>query len=269
MKKHVLLFAALCAMTVGCGDTETADNSSPPSEETKVAAAPESTPKESEKETEKEAEADAPAEVAKESETEAPAETAEVAKTSEESFKALNREFNKAMTDFRKEWMAEKDEEAKSELVKTKLPKAEDYSERFLAIYESDPDSEFGMKALEWVAGRDREGDAGKKAFNLLLTNHSDSEALPGMIFGLQRGKPQKNTEDLLRDIIDGDGSPEVKGTATMALAAYLQNVDEMKGSIEDYKEMFGEETISYIENLEVGSEELLSLYGTVKEGLR
>ena len=148
------------------------------------------------------------------------------------ALEAVESEFDSAMEDFRKAYAAAAKDE-REELVKEKLPKPEDYAERFLDVAKANPGTDMEFDALMWVARRTRGGDATQSAFDALFANYMDSEKLKDVCMSLGYGTASEATEKNLNTLIEKSPHKSVQGLATYALAMNLSSATSNKEKLQ------------------------------------
>jgi len=182
------------------------------------------------------------------------------------AFDELSAVFDKAQDEFRALMgKAESDEDRKT-LFEKHYPKPEDYSERFVGIYNEHPDSKFGLKALQWAASRDRESEHGQNAISTLIDKHIDSDGMAELAFAMQYGKPAADVEANLDRFILNATDESVIGAAKLAKANYMMGLIDYKKSLDELKGQIDEETCTYIENSSFSNEQILTVFNDVAD---
>jgi hypothetical protein len=148
--------------------------------------------------------------------------------TPAEQYQALVKEFNDAQQAFFKEYREAKTQEEKQKLIKEKQPQPDKYAPKFIELAEKNPKEPMAIDALAWVLthtftfGPANKDSPRAKAVALLSRDHVQSEKL-GMVCQMlaMRGN-DKETETLLRTVLDKNPHKEVQAEACLGLAQMI-----------------------------------------------
>ena len=149
-----------------------------------------------------------------------------------EQYKALAKEYDDAQQAFFKAYQEAKTEEERDKLYKEKYPDAAKFAARFMELAEKNPKDPAAIDALVWVvthvsASKD---SPRTRALELLGRDYADSDKLGPVCQNLTYSV-DKESEQLLRAILEKNSSREVQGQACMALGQFLKNeIDSVRG---------------------------------------
>ncbi|MDG1872767.1 MAG: hypothetical protein P8J27_02560 [Mariniblastus sp.] len=191
-------------------------------------------------------------------------------------FEAESKKFDDAMSDFMTNYRAiprmknpdgtpaskEKIAAARQEAMK-KLPQANDYAKKMLAIAEEDPQGTDAFNALMWVTQKTRSGQFYDAALEKLTTDFIAREELKGICMGLSYAPSSKEIEERLNLLIEKSPHDSVKGTATLAKANYLKRAKATLKRLQasDNKQNQSEEMLAYLESIDAEPMTLETLY--------
>jgi hypothetical protein len=146
--------------------------------------------------------------------------------TPTDQFKALNKEFNDALQAFQKAF-AEAKTDDEQRIVREKYPQPDKYAPKFLALAEENPKDAVALDALIWVvthtSGFDMKDSPRAKALFILTRDHIESGRLGEVCGTLSYWWPgDKESETLLRAMLEKNAHKAVQGQACLALAQHL-----------------------------------------------
>jgi hypothetical protein len=145
--------------------------------------------------------------------------------TPTDQFKALNKEFNDAMQVFQKAYAEAKTDEERQKLINEKYPQPDKFAPKFLALAEENPKDAVALDALIWVVTRTNgfgmKDSPHAKALFILTRDHIGSEKL-GEVCRTLSYSSDKESETLLRAMLEKNSHKAVQGQACLALAQHL-----------------------------------------------
>jgi hypothetical protein len=150
-------------------------------------------------------------------------------KTSAEQYQALVKEFNDARQTFFKEYQEAKTQEDKQKVLKEKQPQPDKYAAKFLALAEKNPKEPVAVDALMWVLqntfsfGPANKDSPRAKAVAILTRDYIQSDKL-GPLCQMLVYSQDKESEALLRALLEKNPHKDVQGQACLALAQQLNN---------------------------------------------
>jgi peroxiredoxin len=119
--------------------------------------------------------------------------------------------------------------------------------DEMLAVLESDPASSNGLQSATWIILNTPDGDAVKKAANVILRDHVTDTNLVQFCQEMDRARPSCSKE-LLSGLLQNNPSIEVRGNACFTLATMLkdeakygQNKEATAQAIEKYQQVIAE----------------------------
>jgi thiol-disulfide isomerase/thioredoxin len=160
----------------------------------------------------------------------------EAAGTPEAQYKALVKEYNKALSDFFKEYNKAKPEERQKLLAK--YPDPGKFGQRFIDLAKKNAKDPAAVDALVWAYTRNSSGfranaKVADKALAALARDHVKSPKLASVVPNLASATDEAS-ESFLRKVIKENPSKEVQGRALMALAQSLQSLNRLAQLIRD-----------------------------------
>ena len=145
--------------------------------------------------------------------------------TPAEQFKALEKEFQDAMQAFQKDYAAAKTDDERQKIVQEKYPQPDKFAPKFLALAEENPKDAAALDALLWVVtrsfGSGAKDNPRSKALVILARDYLQSEKLGQVCQSLVYGS-DKESETLLRALLEKNPHKAVQGLACLALAQHL-----------------------------------------------
>ncbi len=171
--------------------------------------------------------------------------------TPAEQLAALQQEYMKAVIKWQTE--ARQASQEGKPIDMTTRPNPATFAPKFFALAKDLGDDPVAAEALYWIVGNARQGQAGGKAFALLLEKFPKSEKIgPACLMLGQNISP--STEDILRDLMQRESDTTTQGLAHYALSAMLKTADryvtmlddaERAKQIEDY---YGKDMVEYLQ---------------------
>jgi hypothetical protein len=155
-------------------------------------------------------------------------------------FQAVLDEYQKAQQEFSQAYSKAKNDEERNKVFAEKYPKPNDYAAKFMAVADAAPDDPAAVDALVWCVQLGNGGNNGVKAIERLARKHPDSPKLASAVPGLAYSYAPA-TEKLLRAITEKNSDRTARGTATLALAQYLNRKIEMIRALTENKERLGQ----------------------------
>jgi hypothetical protein len=148
--------------------------------------------------------------------------------TPKEQFQRVLDAYNEAQRDFSQAYSKAQTDEERSKIANEKYPKSDEYARRFLAIADAAPDDPAAVDALMWhiriQLGR---GDDTSNAMRRLAEKHAADPRLARFVSTLVHSNSPSG-EALLRAVIEKNRDRAARGNATMALARFLKNRDDV-----------------------------------------
>jgi hypothetical protein len=146
-----------------------------------------------------------------------------------EKYQALVQEFNDARQAFLKEYREAKTQEERQKVLQEKQPQADKYAAKFIELAEKNAKDPAAVDALAWVVmntfslGPDAKSSPRAKALAIISRDHVQSDKL-GMVCQMLAARGEdKETETLLRKILNKNPHKEVQGPACLGLAQILK----------------------------------------------
>jgi hypothetical protein len=164
-----------------------------------------------------------------------------------DEYRAVVREFNKALQDFSKEYQKAKNDEDRNKLFNEKYPQPAKYAPRMMAIAEKYPKDPAAVEALVWVINN-AAGPEGKKARELLVKNYLDSPKLAPLAERLAYSGAEG--ESLLRKILEKNPDRKVQGAACLSLAQYLKGKADQSSVSNADREKISKEAETLLERV-------------------
>ena len=155
-------------------------------------------------------------------------------KTPAEQFQALVKEYNEAQQAFMKEYRAAKTQEERQKIVNEKQPQPDKFAPMFVELAEKNPKDEVAVDALTWVLtntfafGPAANDSPRAKAIAQITRDHLQSKKLGMACQMLGNRGYDKETESLLRAILDKNPNEDVQAEACLALAQMIGQRAEM-----------------------------------------
>ena len=148
--------------------------------------------------------------------------------TPAEQYKALDKEYNDAMQAFQKAYGEAKTNEDRQKLLTDKYPQPDKFAPKFLKLAEEHPKDAAALDALVWIVTHTFGPAGGKdspraKAVAMLTRDHIGSDKLGPVCQMLVYGN-DKESETLLRTLLEKSPHKDVQGQACLALAQNLKN---------------------------------------------
>jgi len=148
-------------------------------------------------------------------------------KTPEQQLEELVKEFEKAQTEFFKEYRAAKSAEDRRKLIEEKAPKPDQFAEKFMALAKKFENTDTAANALGWIVENLGRAPQAKRALDLLSQNYLGSKAIGNVCDAIgAMGTPE--SEKLLLRILNENKEKSAQGRACFALAQFFQNQAEM-----------------------------------------
>ncbi len=180
-------------------------------------------------------------------------------------------ELKTRMDEFRASYSALKTDEEK-QAARQSMPDPEEYLERFTMLAEEEPGSPTSVSALVWLAvnARDKE-DVQAAALDTLFEEHLDSPKLKDVALSFRSARPSAQVQERLQMLIDQSPHDGVRAAATYVQAAYLQQVQQLREMkdpemIDRIAEVYGQELVDYIQQLEIPEGRIEELYQSVAD---
>jgi thiol-disulfide isomerase/thioredoxin len=176
-------------------------------------------------------------------------------KTPEQQLEELVKEFEKAQTEFFKEYRAAKTAEERRKVVEEKAPRPDQFADKFMALAKKFENTDTAANALGWIVENLGRAPQAKQALDLLSQNHLGSKAIGNVCEAIAAmGTPE--SEKLLLRILNENKDKSAQARACFALAQFFQNQADMarqlKGPNKEQIEQFlGAERV---EALKVGA---------------
>jgi hypothetical protein len=191
----------------------------------------------------------------------APAEPQDKPATPAEQYQALLKEYHDAAEAFSNAYAAAKTDEERKKVVAEKAP-WDRFASRFLELAEKNPKDPVAVDALAWVVTNTSDLGAGRaspraKAIALLLRDHVPSDKLVQVCPRLTSDFA-KESELLLRTVLENNPHRPVQGLACLSLAQLLNNrlriLDLVKDGAESakhYENLFGKDYFQELQRLD------------------
>jgi hypothetical protein len=169
--------------------------------------------------------------------------------TPAEQYRALLKEYQDAADAYAKASAAATTDAQRRKVYAEQFPRVDKLAARFLELAEKNPKDPIALDALLWVVNYTSDPPGGKddpraRAVALLLRDHIRSDKIgpvcPRLAFGFAR-----ESETLLRAVLEKNPHREVRGQACLALAEFLANRLRMLDLARD-----GAEVARHYENL-------------------
>jgi hypothetical protein len=145
--------------------------------------------------------------------------------TPAEQFKALEKEYQDALQAFQKEYGEAKTDDERQKIAQEKYPQPDKFAPKFLALAEENPKDAAALDALLWVvtrsSGLEAKDDPRSKALVILARDYLQSEKIGQVCQTLSYGS-DKESETLLRALLEKNPHKAVQGQACLALAQHL-----------------------------------------------
>jgi hypothetical protein len=144
--------------------------------------------------------------------------------TPAEQYKALAAEYTKGVNDFMKAVRGAKTNDERIKAMQLR-PNPEKFAGRFMALAQKHPKDPAAAEALVWVVSNTNnrtKGGPREKALNLLKTDYLKSDKIAPLCAALARAY-DKDSQDMLRAILDKNPEANVKAAACMALGTNTQ----------------------------------------------
>jgi hypothetical protein len=216
-----------------------------------------------------------------------------------EDYKALAKEYQDARDAFRKAYDEAKTDEEQQKAFEKLYPDAEKYAERFLALAEKNPKDAVAIDALVWVVQyarplwptnimEDKEQLAKQpfeRAKAILVRDHLASDKLGVLALRIGGLRHDRESEKLLRLLLEKSPHREVQGTACYGLARFLKSqaatLRYVRGDAEKAKQLeqfYGKDEAAYLQTLDAAKvekemeqlfERAVEKYADVKHSLR
>jgi hypothetical protein len=147
--------------------------------------------------------------------------------TPAEQYRALVNEYETAVRNSIKAYRAAKTDAERAKVLREQYPQPAKLAPRFLALADKYPKDPAALDAILWVcnyasrtlAAKD---DAPSRAITLLRRYHLRSERLGGVCQSLAH-RPDRQTQDFLRAVLEKSPHKDVQGEACVALAESVQ----------------------------------------------
>jgi hypothetical protein len=216
-----------------------------------------------------------------------------------EEYQALAKEYQEAMDAFRKVYNEAKTDKEQQKAYEKLYPDSEKFAERFLALAEKNPTDPAAVDALVWVVKNARplwpvnimtdKEKLAKQPFErakaALLRDHLSSDKLGVLALRVGRLRTDRESEQLLRLLLDKSPHREVQGTACLALGHFLKRqattLRHWGGDAEKAKRLesfYGKEETQHLLTLDAAKvekeveqlfERVVEKYADVKESSR
>lgn len=145
----------------------------------------------------------------------------------DEQLDEIIREYDKAQTDFFREYRSAKSAEERKKLVEEKAPKPEKFAARILEFADKNAKTESAARALGWIVEQAGHTPMGKQAIEKLGKEYIDSKAI-GDVCESIAGQGTPDAEKLLARILSENKNKSAQACACISLAQYFQNQAEM-----------------------------------------
>lgn len=167
----------------------------------------------------------------------------EQAGSASDRYKALVKEHETALSEFRAAYTKASTDAEKAKL---RYPQAESYASRFLALAEENPRDSAALDALVWIATNCRSGEQRETSLELLLKDHAKSPRMTKVAQSLIYSE-RTAAEPWLRSLLKEATEHEVKGWGTYALGRVLRAEDRSgQRSIAEAEKLFEEVAANY-----------------------
>lgn len=140
-----------------------------------------------------------------------------------ESYQQVVADYESAGQEFSNAYRAARDDAERQKLVNEKYPRPEPYADRMLAVAEKNPGDPAALDALVWIVTRARQGDAFRKALDVIAERHLESEKLDRVAQSLVYSGGD-DAPKFLQKLVDKSPHRSVKGAASYALADWHMN---------------------------------------------
>lgn len=127
----------------------------------------------------------------------------------------------------------------------------------------AEPSDETAFAAASWVMSNVRDEALAGRALELIKEHHMDSEALGTICSTLARSQPTEATEEFIKAVIENSSHDKVKAAASMALAGFITQMQQMKEFAESNPDAGIPE---YAKTYDVEGANLEGLYETIVE---
>jgi AhpC/TSA family len=150
--------------------------------------------------------------------------------TPAEQLQALKREYDEAMSAYRKAATTAKTDEERQKAFEEKYPKPEAFAARFLELAEKNSTDPTALEALQWVVERSRGGEPGNPAGKALAVLKRDHAASPkiGPVCTALTYSYDAGTVPFLRAVLEKNPNREAQGAACLTLARVLKSRAEL-----------------------------------------
>src|SRR5262249_49409358 len=147
--------------------------------------------------------------------------------TPAEQYQALEKKFNDAMQAFQKAYSDAKTYEERQKIAQEKYPQPDKFAPQFLALAEKYPKDAAAVDALVWITthgiGLGGKDSPRGKALAILTRDHIENAKL-GQVCPMLAYDGTKESETLLRALLEKNPHKDVQGQACLALAQHLNN---------------------------------------------
>jgi hypothetical protein len=149
-------------------------------------------------------------------------------KTPKEQYEALLKEQNDAMQAFFKAYQEAKTQEEKNKLFQEKYPNPAKMAPKFLELAEKNPKDPVAVDALIWVVNNSYGGgkDSPHSKAIAILRDHVGNEKLGPLCLRLG-GSTDKESIDLLREVLEKNKNKDTQGMACLGLGQSLKSEAE------------------------------------------
>jgi hypothetical protein len=157
--------------------------------------------------------------------------------TREERLTAINKDMSAERAKLVKEYYAEEDKTAKDKLRAKIIGLPDAYALKAVAIAEENPKDETGFQAIQLAISIGQDGEASKKATQLLIAHHVENPKIADSIIELGR-KPSSDMTSFLKAILARNPDRDAKGRAAFRLAQSLADQIENTESDDTVKKL-------------------------------
>ncbi len=143
--------------------------------------------------------------------------------TPQQQYTQLLKDHSKAMVVQRRAYTQAKTAQERSKILRNNP--AKEFTAKFQALAEANPESDTGLKAMVWMIRNGRANPLGvRTAMRLIEKHHVASPGITAVITSV--GRSGANSENLLRAVMEKNPSQDAKGLAcfTLARALMMQN---------------------------------------------
>lgn len=135
-------------------------------------------------------------------------------------FKQIQDEYRKAQQSFSEAYRAAKDDAGRQKVVEDKYPKPDQFTRRYLAYAEANPDNPQAVEALLFVVGMSRGGEEFKRALDMIGERYAASDQV-GQVVQRLAFNSDPAVEATLLKVLEKNSNRQVKGQATYALGQH------------------------------------------------